>query len=87
MPVVKRAVSFDPQVWADLQRLAADRSTPVSTLINSALRHELRIHRGLEAVAAWEREHDAFSQEEIDAADRILDAAQVGIDPDGADAA
>lgn len=86
MPVVKRAVSFDPLVWAELERIAAHRRTPISTLVNSALRHELRIHRGLEATAQWERQHGAFSDAELATADRLLDEAGVGR-PDGTEAA
>jgi predicted transcriptional regulator len=78
MPVVKRAVSFDPEVWADLASIAEAEQIGVSTVINLALRHELRLQRGLAAVAEWESEHGAFTEEEIAEADRILDAAGVG---------
>jgi predicted transcriptional regulator len=78
MTVVKRAVSFDPAVWADLERIAAAEHIGVSTVINRALRHELRLQRGLAAVADWESEHGAFTDEELAEADRILDEAGVG---------
>lgn len=78
MPVVKRAVSFDPEVWADLQRLAAQEKIGVSTVVDRALRHELRQNRGLAAVAAWEDEHGAFTEQELNDADCILDQAGVG---------
>ncbi|HVB26490.1 MAG TPA: hypothetical protein VNE21_01110 [Mycobacteriales bacterium] len=78
MTVVKRAVSFDPQVWADLERIAAAERIGVSTVINRALRHELRLQQGLAAVAAWEAAHGALSTEELVEADRLLDAAGVG---------
>jgi predicted transcriptional regulator len=84
MAVVKRAVSFDPEVWADLERIAAAERVGVSTVINRVLRHELRLLRGLAAVAAWEAEHGAFTDEELTEADRVLDEAGIGHDDGGA---
>ena len=78
MTVVKRAVSFDPEVWADLERIAAAERIGVSTVVNRALRHELRIQRGLAAVNEWETQHGAFIEEELIEADRILDRAAIG---------
>jgi predicted transcriptional regulator len=78
MTVVKRAVSFDPEVWADLERIAAAERIGVSTVVNRALRYELRIQRGLVAVNEWETEHGAFVEEELIEADRILDRAAIG---------
>ena len=78
MTVVKRAVSFDPEVWADLERIAAAERIGVSTVVNRALRYELRIQRGLVAVNEWENEHGAFVEEEMIEADRILDRAGIG---------
>ena len=78
MAVVKRAVSFDPEVWADLERIAESERIGVSTVINRALRHELRLQRGLAAVSEWEVEHGTFSDEELAEADQILDRVGVG---------
>lgn len=78
MPVVKRALSFDPEVWADLQRLAAEQKIGVSTVVDRALRHELRLNQGLATIAAWEHEHGAFTEHELAEADRLLDQAGVG---------
>lgn len=80
MAVVKRAVSFDPEVWADVQHAAESERIAVSTVINRALRHELRIQRGLAAVAEWEGEHESFSERELADADHVLDQAGVGTD-------
>ena len=77
MAVTKRTVSFDPEVWADLERIAATEQVGVSTVVNRALRHELRIHKGLAAVAEWEAEHDAITPAELAEADEILDGAGV----------
>ncbi|MGD0083546.1 MAG: hypothetical protein ABSD78_10160 [Acidimicrobiales bacterium] len=76
--MVKRAVSFDPEVWADLERIAEAERIGVSTVVNRALRHELRLQRGLSAVSEWEAEHGAFTEEELVEADRVLDCARVG---------
>ena len=78
MTVVKRAVSFDPEVWADLERIAKAERTGVSTVVNRALRHELRLQRGLAAVSEWEAEHGALTSAELAEADRALDRARVG---------
>lgn len=78
MTVVKRAVSFDPEVWADLERIAEEQHIGVSTVVNRALRHELRIQRGLAAVNEFEAQHGAFTEEELAEADRRLDNARVG---------
>ena len=78
MPVVKRAVSFDPEVWADLARIAEAERIGVSTVVNRALRHELRIQRGLAAVSDWEDEHGALTEEELVEADRVLDRTGAG---------
>jgi hypothetical protein len=78
MTVVKRAVSFDPEVWADLERIAAAERIGVSTVVNRALRYELRVQRGLVAVNEWETEHGALVEEELIEADRVLDRAGIG---------
>jgi hypothetical protein len=75
MGVVKRSVSFDADVWDGL--VAEAGSGAVSPLVNDALAHYLRRQRGLAAVAAYEAEHGAFSDDELAEADRLLDAAGV----------
>lgn len=77
---MKKAVSFDPEVWSDLQRIAESEHVGVSSVINRALRHELRIQRGLTAVAQWEAEHGSFSEQELTEADGVLDRVGVGED-------
>ena len=48
---------------------------PVSPLVNDALALYLRRERGLAAVASYEAEHSAFTDTELAAADRLLNAA------------
>ncbi len=73
--VVKRSVSFDAGVWDDLEREVG--SGPVSPVVNAALVLYLRRQRGLAAVASYEAEHGAFTDDELDEADGPLDAAGV----------
>jgi hypothetical protein len=80
MAVVKKTVSFDPEVWADVQKTAVRERIGASTVVNRALRHDLRIQRGLAAVAEWEGEHESFSEQELADADAVLDDAGVGAD-------
>jgi hypothetical protein len=68
-------VSFDAELWDDLVKEAGAR--PVSPLVNDALAHYLRRQRALAAVATYEAEHGAFTEEELAEADRILDGAGV----------
>jgi len=75
MSVVKRSVSFDAELWDELVREAG--AGPVSPLVNDALAHYLRRQRGLAAVAEYEAEYGAFTEEELAEADRVLDEAGV----------
>jgi len=75
MTVVKRSVSFDPEVWDEIEREVG--SGPVSPLVNDALALYLRRQRGLAAVAAYEAEHGGFTDAELAKADLVLDAAGV----------
>jgi hypothetical protein len=75
MSVVKRSVSFDAELWDELVQEAG--AGPVSPLVNDALAHYLRRQRGLAAVAEYEAEYGAFTEEELAEADRVLDEASV----------
>ena len=77
MGVVKRSVSFQPEVWAEAVRIAREEGVGVSALVNAAVAYYLELRRGLEAVAEWQAEHAPFTSEEIAEADRILDEAGV----------
>lgn len=79
MPVRKISIALDEQVAADAARLAAERGTSVSALINEALVERLAIADGLAAVAEWEAENGALTPEELARAEAILDAHGVGV--------
>ncbi len=49
----------------------------VSLLVNDALALYLQRQRGLAAVVSYEAERGAFTDQELAAADRVLDAAAV----------
>ena len=71
-------MSFDPEVWADVQRIALTERVAVSSVVNRAPRRELRVSRGLAAVAEWEGQHGAFTKLELAEVDGVLDQAGVG---------
>jgi hypothetical protein len=73
--VVKRSLSFPPEVFQALEEQAAVDGTTVSALVTRAAEELLRRTRGLAAVADYEAEHGAFTAEEIAEADRLLDQA------------
>jgi hypothetical protein len=75
MSVVKRSVSVDAALWDEL--VAAAGGAAVSPLVNDALAGYLHRRRALDALAAFEAEHGAFTAAELAEADRALDAAGV----------
>lgn len=76
--VVKRSVSLPEELFAELERRAAAEGRSVSSALSDAARMWLTVGRGLRAVDRWEREHGAFTAEEMAAADEALDRAGVG---------
>ena len=76
--VVKRSVSFPPELFAEVEAEAAAQGIGVSAAMTQAAHRWLTTQRGLRAVAQWESEHGALSPSELQAADRLLDDAQVG---------
>jgi hypothetical protein len=81
MVVTKRSISFQPEVWDEVARIAGEGHGPVSTLVNEALIHYLQIRRGLAAVREWESEYGALTADELAEADRTLDQAGVAFAP------
>lgn len=73
--VVKRSLSFPPDVFALLEAEAAERGVTVSALMTRAAEDLLRRRRGLAGVAAYEAEHGELSEEALADADRLLDEA------------
>lgn len=73
--MVKRSLSFPPDVFAALEAEASEEHTTVSALVTEAARRLLVARAGMRAVAQWEAEHGALTADELAAADRELDAA------------
>jgi hypothetical protein len=69
-PAIKLAITVDSDVHAGVVRAAHEDELSVSAWMTEAARRSLRIRDGLAAVAEWEAEHGAFTDEEIDQARR-----------------
>jgi hypothetical protein len=73
--VVKRSLSFPPDVFAGLEREARESGTTVSSLVAEASAQLLRQREGLRAVEEWEAEHGRLTDRELADADAELDRA------------
>lgn len=67
-PASKLAITVDRDVHAKVIKAAAEDHMSVSAWMTAAARQAIRLREGLAAVAEWEAEHGAFSDEEIAAA-------------------
>ena len=80
-PAIKLAVTIDPDVHAAVVRLARRDGLSVSAWMTEAARRAVRLRDGLSAVAEWEAEHGALTDEEMDAARRRVRAAHAAPRP------
>jgi hypothetical protein len=71
--VRKLSVALDDHVAESASRAAQTAGLSLSAWLSRAAQHELAIERGLRAVRAWERDHGALTDDELRAADRLLD--------------
>ena len=62
------AITVDSDVHAEVIRAARENHMSVSAWLTDAARSALKIREGLAAVAEWERENGAFTEEERAAA-------------------
>src|SRR5262249_13919339 len=69
-PSPKLAITVDPDVYAQVIAAAEADGMSVSAWMTAAARRELRLRDGLAAVAEWEAEHGALTEEELSAARR-----------------
>lgn len=75
-PAAKIAITVDREVQAKVIKAAAEDRMSVSAWMTAAARHAIRLREGLAAVAAWEAEHGAFSEAELEAArERVISGA------------
>jgi hypothetical protein len=64
-PASKLAITVDRDVHAKVIKAAAEDHMSVSAWLTAAARHAIRLREGLAAVAEWEAEHGALSEEEL----------------------
>lgn len=75
MAVRKLSVALDDDVAAAAATSAERRGLSLSAWLNDAATRALVTEDGLAAVAEWEAEHGQLTDEELAAADAVLDAA------------
>jgi hypothetical protein len=75
-PAVKLAISVDSDVHSEVIQAAEAEGLSVSAWMTAAARHALRIRDGLAAVAEWESEHGALTEQELASARRRLATVQ-----------
>lgn len=73
MAVRKLSVALDESVAQGVGRAAERAGISVSAWLNHAAENELATERGLDAVRAWEADHGALTDDELAAADTLLD--------------
>jgi hypothetical protein len=73
-PSPKLAITIDPDVHEKILAAAAGDGLSVSAWMTGAAREALQRRAGLAAVAEWEKQHGAFSTEEMNEARRTVGA-------------
>ncbi|MGH8907028.1 MAG: hypothetical protein ACRD0K_11035 [Egibacteraceae bacterium] len=76
MSVQKLSVSLDERVATAAAASAQRLGLSLSAWLNDAAAQALAIEDGLAAVAEWEAEHGALTEQELAAADALLDKAE-----------
>jgi hypothetical protein len=71
-PSPKLAITVDPDVHERVLTAAAQQGVSVSAWMTAAARRSLLVEDGLRAVEEWEREHGAFTEDELAAAQARL---------------
>ncbi len=72
-PSPKLAISVPADVAAGIREAAAREHISVSEWMTNVARHRLQIEQGLAAVAEYEAEHGAFTEEELAEAEAWVD--------------
>lgn len=75
MPVRKKTLSFEEDVWLAVERHAEDSGTTPSGVVNRAVRAYGQLQAGRAAMEEWQRLHGALTADELAEADRVLDEA------------
>ncbi|MCX6594642.1 MAG: hypothetical protein NTZ56_24275 [Acidobacteria bacterium] len=69
-PSPKLTITVDPDVHQGILAEALKEGVSLSAWMTEAARDALKIRAGLAAVAEWEKEHGAFTPEELNGARR-----------------
>src|SRR5688500_10752836 len=75
MPVRKLSIALDEEIAKAAAKSAKREGLTLSAWLSRAAADRLRVQMGLAAVAEYERQHGAFTEEEERAMDAELDAA------------
>ena len=67
-PALKLAITMDRDVHAKVVRAAKAEQKSISAWMTAAARRSLLMRDGLAAIAEWEAEHGALSEDELAAA-------------------
>lgn len=73
MPVKKLSVALEETVAAGAATAAERAGVSLSAWLNAAAERALVVEAGLAAVAEWETEHGALTDDELAWADSLLD--------------
>ena len=73
-PSPKLAITIDPTVHEQILAEASREGVSVSAWMTHAAREVLQRRAGLAAIAEWEQQHGAFSDEEMEQAHRRVGA-------------
>jgi hypothetical protein len=79
MGVRKVSVSLDDDAYRSALAAARAAGLSLSAWLSAAARRAAGIEAGLRAVAEYEAEHGAFTDEELRRADEVLDRLGVGL--------
>jgi hypothetical protein len=72
MPVRKLSIALEDETAAAAAAAADRRGVSLSSWLNEAAEHALKVEAGLRAVAEWELEHGPLTDGELAEADRFL---------------
>jgi hypothetical protein len=72
MGVVKRSVSIDDRVAADVEAAANEDGMSFSAWLSAAAEHQLLVRAGLRGVREWEAEAGALTADEMAAGEALL---------------
>jgi hypothetical protein len=73
-PSPKLAITIDPKVHEEVLAEASREGVSVSAWMTTAARESLQRRAGLAAIAEWEKQHGAFTEQEMDEARRRVTA-------------